>query len=107
MRWLPRDVLRETFAQTAPESPPARFLLLLPGLFLSLSPSLVSSIVCHKCEGLCPKECKVGTKTMDSTRAAKDLSGCTLIEGNLIINIRRGGECLGGGVLTRLSSRKS
>ncbi|XP_015271978.1 PREDICTED: insulin receptor-related protein [Gekko japonicus] len=49
-----------------------------------------SSIFCHKCEGLCPKECKVGTKTVDSTRAAKDLSGCTLIEGNLIINIRRG-----------------
>uniref|UniRef100_A0ACB8G727 Uncharacterized protein n=1 Tax=Sphaerodactylus townsendi TaxID=933632 RepID=A0ACB8G727_9SAUR len=49
-----------------------------------------SSIICHPCEGLCPKECKVGTKTVDSTRAAKDLSGCTLIEGNLIINIRRG-----------------
>ncbi|XP_077174723.1 insulin receptor-related protein isoform X2 [Paroedura picta] len=49
-----------------------------------------SSIFCHKCEGLCPKECKVGTKTVDSTRAAKDLSGCTLVEGNLIINIRRG-----------------
>ncbi|XP_054829766.1 insulin receptor-related protein [Eublepharis macularius] len=49
-----------------------------------------SSIICHECEGLCPKECKVGTKTVDSVRAAKDLSGCTLIEGNLIINIRRG-----------------
>ncbi|XP_061462034.1 insulin receptor-related protein isoform X3 [Rhineura floridana] len=49
-----------------------------------------SSIICHKCEGLCPKECKVGTKTIDSTRAAKDLAGCTLIEGNLIVNIRRG-----------------
>ncbi|XP_042296706.1 insulin receptor-related protein isoform X2 [Sceloporus undulatus] len=49
-----------------------------------------SSIVCHKCEGLCPKKCKVGTKTIDSTRAARDLAGCTLVEGNLIINIRRG-----------------
>uniref|UniRef100_A0A8D2INF6 Tyrosine-protein kinase receptor n=1 Tax=Varanus komodoensis TaxID=61221 RepID=A0A8D2INF6_VARKO len=49
-----------------------------------------SSIICHKCEGLCPKECKVGTKTIDSTRAAKDLAGCTLVEGNLILNIRRG-----------------
>ncbi|XP_060614199.2 insulin receptor-related protein [Anolis sagrei] len=48
-----------------------------------------SSIFCHKCEGLCPKECKVGTKTIDSTRAARDLTGCTLVEGNLIINIRR------------------
>ncbi|NWT03769.1 INSRR protein, partial [Mionectes macconnelli] len=49
-----------------------------------------SSIFCHKCEGLCPKECKVGTKTIDSTRAAQELVGCTLIEGNLILNIRRG-----------------
>ncbi|XP_035757638.1 insulin receptor-related protein, partial [Egretta garzetta] len=49
-----------------------------------------SSIFCHKCEGLCPKECKVGTKTIDSTRAAQELGGCTLVEGNLIVNIRRG-----------------
>uniref|UniRef100_A0A8C3J7D3 receptor protein-tyrosine kinase n=1 Tax=Calidris pygmaea TaxID=425635 RepID=A0A8C3J7D3_9CHAR len=49
-----------------------------------------SSIFCHKCEGLCPKECKVGTKTIDSTQAAQELGGCTLVEGNLIINIRRG-----------------
>uniref|UniRef100_A0A8C6YSV1 Tyrosine-protein kinase receptor n=1 Tax=Nothoprocta perdicaria TaxID=30464 RepID=A0A8C6YSV1_NOTPE len=49
-----------------------------------------SSIFCHKCEGLCPKECKVGTKTIDSTRAAQELAGCTLVEGNLIVNIRRG-----------------
>lgn len=51
------------------------------------------SIFCHKCEGLCPKECKVGTKTIDSTRAAQELAGCTLVEGNLIVNIRRGCEC--------------
>uniref|UniRef100_A0A452GZ72 Tyrosine-protein kinase receptor n=1 Tax=Gopherus agassizii TaxID=38772 RepID=A0A452GZ72_9SAUR len=49
-----------------------------------------SSIFCHKCEGLCPKECKVGTKTIDSTRAAQELAGCTYVEGNLIVNIRRG-----------------
>ncbi|NXO70242.1 INSRR protein, partial [Phainopepla nitens] len=49
-----------------------------------------SSMFCHKCEGLCPKECKVGTKTIDSMRAAQELGGCTLIEGNLILNIRRG-----------------
>uniref|UniRef100_A0A8C0QJZ4 Tyrosine-protein kinase receptor n=1 Tax=Chelonoidis abingdonii TaxID=106734 RepID=A0A8C0QJZ4_CHEAB len=42
------------------------------------------------CEGLCPKECKVGTKTIDSTRAAQELAGCTYVEGNLIVNIRRG-----------------
>uniref|UniRef100_A0A8C3RX14 Tyrosine-protein kinase receptor n=1 Tax=Chelydra serpentina TaxID=8475 RepID=A0A8C3RX14_CHESE len=40
--------------------------------------------------GLCPKECKVGTKTIDSTRAAQELAGCTYVEGNLIVNIRRG-----------------
>lgn len=51
------------------------------------------SIFCHKCEGLCPKVCKVGTKTIDSTRAAQELGGCTLVEGNLIVNIRRGCEC--------------
>ncbi|XP_061231146.1 insulin receptor-related protein isoform X2 [Neopsephotus bourkii] len=49
-----------------------------------------SSMFCHKCEGLCPKACKVGTKTIDSTRAAQELGGCTLVEGNLIVNIRRG-----------------
>ncbi|KAL7977952.1 hypothetical protein Chor_004939 [Crotalus horridus] len=49
-----------------------------------------SSLVCHECQGLCPKECKVGTKTIDSARAARDLAGCTLIEGNLIVNIRQG-----------------
>lgn len=36
----------------------------------------------------------MGTKTIDSTRAARDLAGCTLVEGNLIVNIRRGGEWL-------------
>uniref|UniRef100_A0A8D2MH51 Tyrosine-protein kinase receptor n=1 Tax=Zonotrichia albicollis TaxID=44394 RepID=A0A8D2MH51_ZONAL len=49
-----------------------------------------SCMFCHKCEGLCPKECKVGTKTIDSMQAAQELGGCTLIEGNLILNIRRG-----------------
>lgn len=56
------------------------------------------SIFCHKCEGLCPKACKVGTKTVDSTRAAQELAGCTLVEGNLILNIRRGCECWEGDV---------
>ncbi|XP_053561309.1 insulin receptor-related protein [Bombina bombina] len=49
-----------------------------------------SSLLCHKCVGLCPKECKIGIKTIDSIEAAKDIAGCTLIEGSLIINIRRG-----------------
>ncbi|XP_072284783.1 insulin receptor-related protein [Pyxicephalus adspersus] len=49
-----------------------------------------SSIVCHKCEGLCPKVCKVGTKAIDSIQTAKELTGCTYVEGNLIFNIRKG-----------------
>ncbi|XP_040268511.1 insulin receptor-related protein isoform X2 [Bufo bufo] len=49
-----------------------------------------SSFVCHKCEGHCPKTCKVGTKAIDSIQTAKELTGCTYIEGSLIFNIRRG-----------------
>ncbi|GAB5583836.1 insulin receptor-related protein isoform X2 [Prionailurus iriomotensis] len=49
-----------------------------------------SSIFCRKCEGLCPKECKVGTKTIDSIQAAQDLVGCTHVEGSLIVNLRQG-----------------
>ncbi|EGW07038.1 Insulin receptor-related protein [Cricetulus griseus] len=49
-----------------------------------------SSIFCHKCEGLCPKECKVGTKTIDSVQATQDLVGCTHVEGSLILNLRQG-----------------
>uniref|UniRef100_G1PFZ5 Tyrosine-protein kinase receptor n=1 Tax=Myotis lucifugus TaxID=59463 RepID=G1PFZ5_MYOLU len=49
-----------------------------------------SSIFCHKCEGLCPKECKVGTKTIDSVQVAQDLVGCTHVEGSLILNLRQG-----------------
>ncbi|KAM9294553.1 insulin receptor-related protein [Gastrophryne carolinensis] len=49
-----------------------------------------SSNVCHKCEGLCPKVCKVGTKSIDSIQSAKELTGCTYVEGNIILNIRRG-----------------
>ncbi|XP_072503390.1 insulin receptor-related protein [Notamacropus eugenii] len=49
-----------------------------------------SSIFCHKCEGLCPKECKVGTKTIDSLQAAQELVGCTHLKGSLILNLRQG-----------------
>lgn len=49
-----------------------------------------ASIFCHKCEGLCPKECKVGTKTIDSVQATQDLVGCTHVEGSLILNLRQG-----------------
>ncbi|KAG8449906.1 hypothetical protein GDO86_016543 [Hymenochirus boettgeri] len=49
-----------------------------------------NSIFCHKCEGLCPKTCKSGNKVIDSIEAARELTGCTHIEGSLILNIRRG-----------------
>uniref|UniRef100_A0A8C5QNE5 receptor protein-tyrosine kinase n=1 Tax=Leptobrachium leishanense TaxID=445787 RepID=A0A8C5QNE5_9ANUR len=49
-----------------------------------------SGIVCHKCEGLCPKICKVGIKSIDSIQAAKELTGCTYVDGSLIFNIRKG-----------------
>ncbi|MBN3276132.1 INSRR protein, partial [Polyodon spathula] len=49
-----------------------------------------SSIFCHQCEGLCPKECKVGTMTITTLSSAEELRGCTLLEGNLILNLRRG-----------------
>lgn len=53
-----------------------------------------ASIFCHKCEGLCPKECKVGTKTIDSVQVAQDLVGCTHVEGSLILNLRQGCQYL-------------
>ncbi|XP_041035673.1 insulin-like growth factor 1 receptor [Carcharodon carcharias] len=48
------------------------------------------SIVCRKCKGHCPKVCHVGTKTVDSLATAQHLAECTVIEGNLIVNIRGG-----------------
>lgn len=49
-----------------------------------------SSVGCSKCRGHCPMICHVGTKTIDSLAAAQQLSECTVIQGNLIINIRGG-----------------
>ncbi|XDV28919.1 hypothetical protein PO909_032112 [Leuciscus waleckii] len=43
---------------------------------------------CSACDGLCDKVCE--TKTIDSVDAAQSLQGCTVIKGNLHINIRRG-----------------
>ncbi|XP_038624702.1 insulin receptor-related protein isoform X2 [Tachyglossus aculeatus] len=54
-----------------------------------------SSIFCRKCEGLCPKRCSVGTKTVDSPQAAQELTGCTHVDGNLIFNLRRGNNLAG------------
>ncbi|XP_035380918.1 insulin-like growth factor 1a receptor isoform X1 [Electrophorus electricus] len=46
------------------------------------------SMFCRACDGLCDKVCE--TKTIDSVDAAQSLQGCTVIKGNLHINIRRG-----------------
>ncbi|TSS72685.1 Insulin-like growth factor 1 receptor [Bagarius yarrelli] len=46
------------------------------------------SMYCSACDGLCDKVCE--TKTIDSLDAAQSLQGCTVIRGNLHINIRRG-----------------
>ncbi|XP_076848316.1 insulin-like growth factor 1a receptor isoform X2 [Brachyhypopomus gauderio] len=46
------------------------------------------SMFCSACDGLCDKVCE--TKTIDSVDAAQSLQGCTVIRGNLHINIRRG-----------------
>ncbi|XP_035252278.1 insulin-like growth factor 1a receptor isoform X2 [Anguilla anguilla] len=46
------------------------------------------SMFCSACDGLCDKICY--GKTIDSVDAAQSLKGCTVIKGNLQINIRRG-----------------
>ncbi|KAJ8248807.1 hypothetical protein GJAV_G00227970 [Gymnothorax javanicus] len=46
------------------------------------------SMFCSACDGLCDKICY--EKTIDSVDAAQSLKGCTVINGNLLINIRRG-----------------
>lgn len=48
------------------------------------------SMFCSACDGLCDKVCE--TKTIDSVDAAQSLQGCTVIKGNLHINIRRGSK---------------
>lgn len=47
---------------------------------------------CTACDGLCDKICD--EKVIDSVDAAQSLKGCTVIKGNLHINIRRGSEYL-------------
>uniref|UniRef100_A0A8C6WTP1 Tyrosine-protein kinase receptor n=1 Tax=Neogobius melanostomus TaxID=47308 RepID=A0A8C6WTP1_9GOBI len=48
------------------------------------------SMSCTACDGLCDKVCE--EKVIDSLDAAQSLKGCTVIKGNLDINIRRGPE---------------
>uniref|UniRef100_A0A3Q3X684 Tyrosine-protein kinase receptor n=1 Tax=Mola mola TaxID=94237 RepID=A0A3Q3X684_MOLML len=47
-----------------------------------------NSMSCRACDGLCDKVCE--EKVIDSVDAAQSLKGCTVIKGNLHINIRRG-----------------
>lgn len=50
---------------------------------------------CIPCEGPCPKVCgdeEKKTKTIDSVTSAQMLQGCTILKGNLLINIRRGSK---------------
>lgn len=56
-------------------------------LSLPLSPPSMS---CTACDGLCDKVCEGEEKVIDSVDAAQSLKGCTVIKGNLHINIRRG-----------------
>ncbi|XP_056135138.1 insulin-like growth factor 1 receptor [Lampris incognitus] len=46
------------------------------------------SMFCRACDGLCDKVCE--EKVIDSVDAAQSLKGCTVIKGNLHVNIRRG-----------------
>uniref|UniRef100_A0A671SGP0 Tyrosine-protein kinase receptor n=1 Tax=Sinocyclocheilus anshuiensis TaxID=1608454 RepID=A0A671SGP0_9TELE len=48
------------------------------------------SMFCTACDGLCDKICD--EKVIDSVDAAQSLKGCTVIKGNLHINIRRGSD---------------
>ncbi|XP_051944822.1 insulin receptor a [Hippocampus zosterae] len=48
-----------------------------------------SALNCSPCAGLCPKVC-VGLKTVDSVTAVQALRGCTVLNGSLVINLRRG-----------------
>uniref|UniRef100_A0A665W1Z9 Tyrosine-protein kinase receptor n=1 Tax=Echeneis naucrates TaxID=173247 RepID=A0A665W1Z9_ECHNA len=47
-----------------------------------------TAMFCTACDGLCDKVCD--GKVIDSMDAAQSLKGCTVIKGNLHINIRRG-----------------
>ena len=64
--------------------------LLTPPPCPSSLPVSLSSMSCTACDGLCDKVCEGEEKVIDSVDAAQSLKGCTVIKGNLHINIRRG-----------------
>uniref|UniRef100_A0A4W3HNK7 Tyrosine-protein kinase receptor n=2 Tax=Callorhinchus milii TaxID=7868 RepID=A0A4W3HNK7_CALMI len=88
-----RCVTKEFCAKIPGENPKDQFSI-HQGECLPICPSGFtrngSSMICTPCDGLCPQVCSVDTKTIDSVTAAQDLKGCTVIDGNLIITIRRG-----------------
>ncbi|XP_077331658.1 insulin receptor [Lithobates pipiens] len=51
-----------------------------------------TTLTCEPCAGPCPKICSVHgkEKVIDSVTSAQELRGCTVISGNLAINIRGG-----------------
>ncbi|KAM9377030.1 insulin-like growth factor 1a receptor [Pholidichthys leucotaenia] len=49
-------------------------------------------MLCSACNGLCDKYCP--SSTIDSVDAAQSLKDCTVIDGYLIINIRRGNDII-------------
>lgn len=63
-------------------------------LLVSLPPSASAlySMLCSACNGLCDKVCS--SPVIDSVDAAQSLKDCTVIDGNLDINIRHGSECI-------------
>ncbi|XP_056317041.1 insulin-like growth factor 1b receptor [Danio aesculapii] len=59
-----------------------------PGFTRDESHGVSVSMLCTACDGPCDKICD--EKVIDSVDAAQSLKGCTVIKGNLHINIRRG-----------------
>lgn len=47
------------------------------------------SMLCIPCEGHCPKVC-IEDKTIDSVTSVQMLEGCTVLQGNLLLNIDKG-----------------
>lgn len=75
------------------QTPPAPYPTPLPCFHRPTDsvPVPASSLLCSACNGLCDKICS--SPVIDSVDAAQSLKDCTVIAGNLDINIRQGSEC--------------
>ncbi|KAK7913535.1 hypothetical protein WMY93_013746 [Mugilogobius chulae] len=62
-----------------------------------------NSMSCTACDGLCDKVCD--GNVIDSLDAAQSLKGCTVIKGNLDINIRRGHNMVRNWRVSQVPSR--